>query len=84
MTYQTENAETALRNAGSDLWYNGLCVDWQDFLVKQVADCATQYSIPMEKAALAVFRVYQNILLADPAVKDANPWQLDGAFPTAA
>lgn len=81
---QAENPESSLRRAGSDLWFSGLGIDWQDFLVKQVELCAHQYQIPMDRAALAVLRVYQAIVIADPSVKEANPWKLDGAFPSAA
>ncbi|MDO6461650.1 hypothetical protein Q4485_13150 [Granulosicoccaceae sp. 1_MG-2023] len=75
-----QSATRALRQAGSDLWFNGLSEDWQQFLAGHTLDCHKNYRIPLAKAALAVVRVYQNLLLADPSVKDANPWQIDGAF----
>lgn len=67
-------AEKSLRDIGSNLWFVGLSVEWQDFLVQNTVECFDNYQITIQEAASAIIGIYQKMVNTDPNILQKNPW----------
>jgi len=73
---ESDAAEKALRNIGSNLWFGGLSDEWQDFLISNTVEHFDTYEVSMQDAATNMLKAIQVIISKNPDLLDQNPWQV--------
>ncbi len=72
---ELDAAKTALLKIGSHLWFSGLTLEWQKFLVSNTIEAFDQYQVTMEQAAQKLIEFYVETVQAYPKAKAMNPWK---------
>ena len=79
-------AEKAIREIGSDPWFDELTPEWQNFLVSNTVETFEQYAVNLDQAAQKLIEFYVEITLTYPEAKTMNPWESNipaaGAVPS--
>ena len=68
-------AEKAIREIGSDPWFDGLTPEWRDFLVSNTVETFKKYEVTLDQAAQKLIEFYVEISFTYPEAKTMNPWE---------